>query len=171
MKFRIILLFLISSLISCAESPKFAFEKNGVSFTSPSGWSIIGEENFEDEGYYLSIEKDGFDSSGIMTISWINDLLDLDEYIKIHIDELKSNIIYKNSNLIFEPILDNEFNRINTRSSSYEFKLLGLKHKGIIHSFYGKNRTYLILKQEALEYTFKNKQGFNIMEESFMIEQ
>ncbi len=157
-------------LTSCQESPEFKFEKNGVSFTSPSGWAITEEESFEDGSYYLSIEKDGFDSSGIITITWVSDSLSLDDSIEIHKDELKSNIIYKNANLTFEPILNNKFNKISSHSSRFKFKLLGLKHEGILHSFHGGNRTYIILKQEAVEDKIKNKLGFKTIEESFIIE-
>ena len=46
-------------LMSCKETTESKFEKDGISLTCPSGWKIIDEENLDNQGYYLSIEKDG----------------------------------------------------------------------------------------------------------------
>lgn len=170
---KLVLALLISVLIiSCKQesSPEFKFKKDGVSFAGPAGWKISDEENIDDIGYYLSVEKDGFDSSGIVTISWVNDTLELQNYLEIYQDELKSNPIYKNSDLTFEAITANTFNSIASESSSFKMSVLGVQHKGIIHSFYGNNKTIVVLKQEAIEDTDENKLGFERIEESFTLE-
>lgn len=75
-------------LTSYSESKPAKFERDGFSITSPTGWGITDEENIDDLGYYLSIEKDGFDSSGIITITWVNGEMDLNEWVDIYNEEL-----------------------------------------------------------------------------------
>ena len=55
-------LFLVASCQNQSEEKKF--KKQGVSFTIPAGWKSVDEEDFGD-GYSLSIEKEGFESSGM----------------------------------------------------------------------------------------------------------
>jgi len=171
MKNKIILIVFLSVLITCKKSTEknttTKIEKNGFSITCPADWEISDDEKFDEGGYYLSIEKNGFDSSGLFTLSVIEDSLDLDYSIQFNIEELQSNLVYRNST--FEEITNNKFNSINTRSSSFKFGLVGIKHEGIIHAFYGKNKTYIVLKQEALEDKNDNLNGFNLIESSFLI--
>ncbi|MBC7773921.1 MAG: hypothetical protein H7246_00675 [Phycisphaerae bacterium] len=170
MKHLLISFLTISILTGCQESPETKFEKNGISFTSPTGWKITDDENLDNQGYYLSIEKDGLNSSGLLIITWINDSLDLNEWLEKFIDKLENNIIYKNSNLTFETPASSEFNTIRSLSVSFDFNISGVKHEGIIHVFYGKDKTIAILKQEAIEDKKKNISGFDTIEQSFMNE-
>lgn len=163
-----LLIFFVSN--SCQEAPEEQFEKDGVSLISPKGWKITDEENLDNQGYYLSIEKEGLNSSGLITLSWLNDELELHEWINIHKDKMKNNIIYKNSNLIFEDIHENKFNNLNTTSLNFTVSLLGLKHEGIIHFFHKEEKTFSFLIQEAIEDKNKNRRGFELIEQSFKIE-
>lgn len=170
MKNFLILLFILFAHNSCQEASETEFKKDGISLTSPKGWKITDQENLDDQGYYLSIEKEGLNSSGLISISWINGELDLKEWINMYKDELRNNIIYKNSNLIFEKENKSMFNNINTTSLNFSTSLLGINHEGNIHFFYEKGRTFAILKQEAIEDQVKNKHGFKLIEQSFKIE-
>ncbi len=169
MKKIISLLVILFVIASCEETPEITFEKDGVLVTSPRGWKITDEENFDDQGYYLSIEKDGFDSSGLVAITWIKSELDLIEWLNIIKDEMKDNLVYKNSNLSFGNQNKNKFNDINTTSVTFTSNILGLKHEGIIHVFHENGNTFEILLQEALEDKTDNKNGFELIEQSFKI--
>ncbi|WP_282113833.1 hypothetical protein [Maribacter stanieri] len=67
-------LFFIASLFlllyAYGESKTLNFERDGISLTTPKEWEITEQENKDDQGY-LSIEKDGFDSSGFITMTWL----------------------------------------------------------------------------------------------------
>jgi len=143
---------------------KSSFDKFGVSFTCPAGWSITDEDNFDNAGYYLSCEKSGLNASGLLTISWTNDTIDLDEQIEIYKESFK---IYKNANLEFMDITDEEFNGYSSRALKYKLIVLTVKQEGIIHSFYAGGKTFCILKQGALEDSEANKEGFKIIESGF----
>ena len=167
-------LLLIASLFlfitSCSESKPAKFERDGVSITSPTGWGITDEENIDDLGYYLSVEKDGFDSSGIITITWVNGEMDLNEWVYIYKEELENNIIYKNSNLNFKSVSEDSFNDINSTSLKFTASILGLDHEGNIHFFYKGDKTFAILIQQAIEDNTENKSGFDLIEKSFSVE-
>ena len=143
---------------------------DGVSLISPKGWKISDEHNVYGQGYFLSIVKDGWNSSGVMWLSWFVSELDLTELINNQKDVIKNNILYKNSNLIFGDEIENKFNDLTTISIAFNFSLIGLKHEGIIHVFYEKEKTFILLMQEVVEDKVKNETGFELIERSFKIE-
>ena len=73
------------------------FEKEGMTFIVPEDWKITDEEKFDDGSYYLSIDKNGFDSSGVLIITSYNNSIDLDELIYFQKEEIQNNVIFKNS--------------------------------------------------------------------------
>lgn len=148
---------------------KSKFQKNGVSLTCPHKWKITDEENFDDEGYYLSIEKNGFNSSGLITITWYYELLDLEEVMNVAIVELKKSFIHKNSNLILGELHQNKYNCIDTAAVNFSMSTIGLKHCGEIHVFHKEGKTFCINKQEAIEDKGKNTEGYKIIENSFVV--
>jgi len=170
MKHILFTVLIFSVLISCKESPETKFEKYGISLTCPTGWKITDEENLDNQGYYIAIEKDGFNSSGLVAVTWVNDSLDLYSWLEIFQDELKNNIVYKYSNLIFETPTRNEFNKSSSIAAAFKVSIIGVKHEGIIHVFYGNDKTIAVLIQEAVEDKAKNKTGFDIIERSFTLE-
>ena len=72
--------------------------------------------------------------------------------------------------MTFGDEIKNKFNNLNTTSLEFTASLLGLKHKGIIHFFYEKEKTFSLLMQEAIEDKAKNKTGFELIERSLKIE-
>lgn len=154
---------------SCKESPSTVFKKDGVVFTCPSGWSITDEDSLEGLGNYLSIEKDGFNSSGIMTVTWLYNEISPEDVIAEYQVEMANNIIYKNSSLSFSNPFKNKFKNYDVISVRFTMKLVGMKHQGIISAFNYGGRSYCIFKQEANEDGIKNEDGFNVIENSFKI--
>ena len=185
MKRQLLILSLILLVISCKKSEKHnekhnekyiaqvyntevsekRFESDVFSFNYPDDWSITDSEEIEEGIFYMAIEKKGFDSSGLMTIVSFEELIDLDGSIEMNIEELQSNTILKN--LKFDAIKDSKFNGNTSRSSNFEFKTFGIKHEGSIYAFSNENNSIVILKQEALEDRKANKNGFDIIENSF----
>lgn len=170
MKNLLIILIPISLLFSCSSAPSIEtkFEKSGVSFTCPDGWKITEEDGLDGDGYYLACEKDGVISSGLFTLTWVNDTVPLEEMMEVYQDELKNNVIFKNTNIKFSPSTEGEFNNYQTLQSSYNLTLLGDKTEGTMYCFYGNGKTIGLVKQQSLEDDSKNKQGFEIIETSFI---
>ena len=115
----IVFVFLLT-FTACQETPEVAFEQQGVRFTSPKGWEISDEEDLEGEGYFLCIEKDGFDSSGIITVSWLNEGIDFKEWININKEELENNFIYKNTDFAFDAARKGFYN--GNPTTAYDLK-------------------------------------------------
>ena len=159
---NLLLVLFVLSFTSCQDqqSEPSKFNKQGVSFTVPAGWSVTEEEPIEGGGYYLAVEKNGFDSSGMLTITWFPGELGEGEGVTIQQDEMRNNAIYKKVNLVFEPIAKGDFNGIPTFSSKYKMNLMMLPHTGTLGHFYVDGRTFLFMKQEAVEDSSTNKRGF-----------
>jgi hypothetical protein len=143
------------------------FENNVYSFNIPEDWSLTDSEKIDDGIYYISVEKNGIDSSGLMTIVSFEFLVDLDELINVNIEELQNNSTLNEFN--FDSIHDSKFNNISARSTRYNFKTMGINHVGLVYALSSKNNTVVILLQEALEDKKENSNGFDSMEGSFKI--
>ena len=119
-----IIVFSLITFSAYGQSQEAQFEKFGVKFTCPEGWKITEEEKVEEKGYYLTVEKDGFDSSGLVTLTWIEDSLDLEEMIDLFQKELKVNIIYQSTDLKFDQIQKTTFNKLPALAADYKFSLM-----------------------------------------------
>ena len=162
------LLLLLLFIFSCVETPELIFEKDGVSITTPRGWEITEQENYDDLGYYLAIEKDGFfSSSGIMLVMWFENRLDRTELLSNYVDELSNQWMF--SDISSSNITSTNFNKINTLSLEYIGTVFGIDHEGISHSFYHKGKTFFIAKQGAIEDRIENEIGFELIEKSFKV--
>jgi len=158
-------------LITCScETPKPGgdFLKEGVSFTYPPGWSITEQDDFDGTGYYLAVEKAGFDASGLLTLTWIKGNLDSHEYLKIIQDEYKNQPFL--NDFEFQTTREGIFNGIQSISCDFKFKTLGLEHSGVIYVFVNGEKTFSIIKQAASDDIANNKKGFDIMESTFKVE-
>lgn len=166
---RLIIVLLILAASGCgSQAPGGNFLRDGVSFTYPTGWSITEQEEIEGGGYYLSVEKDGFNVSGLLTLTWINGLVDTHEYLEtIQAGFEKQKLL---NDITFQPVRDNNFNGIPCISSDYKFTTLSVKHIGIIYVFVKGDKTYSIMKQEAIEDVANNKEGFDEIVASFKVE-
>lgn len=156
-----------STEINNNDIPEQRFESEFFSFNYPKDWKITDSEEIEKGIYYVSVEKVGFDSSGLITIVSFDELIDLDEMVMMNIEELKNNPSIGNLN--FESISNSNFNKTKSRSSSFKFSALGIKHIGLVYAFNGNNSSYVLLKQGAIEDTNKNNEGFTTIEKSFEI--
>lgn len=153
--------------ISCLDSPEKEIVKEGLTFTLPAGWKMVNDDIIEGQGHFIALEKRGFSSSGLIAITWINEIIDLDNWLELYMDALGDNIIYKNSNLTYDEPRKGEYNGIETTSVNFTVKIIGIGHQGVIHAFYGNARAYIILQQEAVADNYKNKNGFETFEKSF----
>lgn len=151
---------IIPFLLSFAPPYGEVFNKSGVYFKVPDGWKITDEEDFDGKGYYLSCEKNGANSSGLVTVSWVNDSTDLTSTAENYAAELKKNYILKTANPIMKPVKQTTFNGKKAMAIAYMMTLANLPHEGHIYSFYGNHKTITVMMQEALEDHAENRAGF-----------
>ncbi len=168
---NLLFVFLLSLLMgACQESmPQTDFSDDGVSFTIPKGWEVSDQEIFENDVHYMVIEKGGFTSSGILTISWADDSLDLMEWLDLYESAIMEEDVYKESDIKFVGPIVMKFNDFSTVSKTYTVTVLNLKHKGVIHVFHANGKTFSLLKQEALEDVDVNRPDFDLIEKTFSV--
>lgn len=169
MKSSLLFLSLLFFVTSCKPSPETKFTKEGVSFTCPMGWKITEEQSFYGLGHYLSIEKDGWTSSGVFSLTWLNGESDLDSYLVDLKSELKDNIIFRRSDMSFGEHYESNYNDLSSLAVDYSVTILGVAHKGNIHTLNIAGRNVTIITQGAIEDAEINLKGFEILESSFKV--
>ncbi len=161
---------LVVVMFSCSsESPETKFSKDGISLTCPKGWKVTGEEDIDGQGYYVTIERDGFNSSGLFIVTWVTGEYEREAYMEVYKSELQNNVIYKHSDLVFREDYEGTFSGIESVANDYTASVVGLDHDGVIHIFYGAGKTIAIMKQQATEDQKENADGFKALEESFAV--
>jgi hypothetical protein len=153
---------------SCTKRKDFPFHKSGISFVVPAAWEISAEDSLDGAGYCLSIEKRGLDESGLVSITCINDSIDLETYMNVFKKHLAEQMTL-GSKASYTAPKPSIYNSIDVLSTSYTFQLIGLKHSGRVIHFYGKDKTVVVLEQCATEDLSKSTSGFRQIEESFAI--
>jgi hypothetical protein len=160
----------LALLAACtsSSSPEQKFALEGVSFTCPAGWKLDTTGLHDDpNSRFVSCEKQGLNSSGLVTLGWVKDSVELSEALSIQQDGLRNNVIFKNSNLQFGPVTDTEYHGHPAKMSPYTFNLLGVKHEGMIRCCYGPHKTVFFVQQQALEDKAANAAGLATLEQTF----
>ncbi|WP_157717161.1 PsbP-related protein [Formosa sp. Hel1_31_208] len=178
-KHIVIASFIICALTACKNNSKSKsesttsetlenrFEGKGYTFDYPKDWNITDDEPIDEGVHFVSVEKNGFDSSGLFTLVVFEYLVELDDVIKVNMEELQNNSFVET--LTFESIVDSQFGNLDARSIGFKLSTMGIKHKGTIYAFEAKNQSFVIIRQGALEDTTKNAEGFDTIENSFSI--
>ena len=160
------LICIISSACSSKSSPK-QFDQFGISFTYPANWKLNKVDDLGG-GYYISLEKSGFSSSGLLVIVVMDEEWDLYEYMTIFQEELIEQPVFSGVNFSDEyEAWYGEYEGIHT---VYTVSVLNMPHEGRQYVFESNGRTVYVCEQEAVEDHSKNLDGFNMVEGSFMVE-
>jgi hypothetical protein len=167
---RLLLLVPVLMLLSFAPVEGGRFDKSGVSFNVPEGWKITEEEDLEGKGYYLSCEKEGANSSGLVTVSWVNDITDLTETAGQYAAAVKENFILKKAEPKLKPVASTSFNGMTAASIDYTLVMETVPHEGHIYCFHGKGKTITVMVQEAVEDKAVNKAGIQEITRSLVSE-
>ncbi|MBR9914335.1 MAG: hypothetical protein GYB32_05820 [Algicola sp.] len=144
-----------------------SYEGKSFKFEHPGDWTITDEEDMGGGIFYIAVEKNGFDSSGLFMVTSFSYPLELDDTIELSMEDYETNTYIKN--LEVSPIVDDTFNGMSSRSANFNFRTFGLKHNGKIHAFNFEDSSFIVIKQEATEDQKKNAQGFSLLENSFEI--
>lgn len=143
------------------------FEKDGISFISPAGWTISDIGDINETGSYISCQRKGYGSSGIFMLSWINAIMDANIYIKNYRNEIEKNFLMKVGRVEFTEPSATFFNDIPCLYSTYTAVVLGVESMGEIYSFSTAGKTFMLVFQESLDESEKNKAGFEKIKLSF----
>lgn len=167
---RLFISFLIIAI--CCSCSKEIKEKNYISkdieIDYPTGWKITDQEDFG-TGKYFAIEKSGFNASGVVTISLLESDYDLEKWIKLNIEQLKSSFTLKKADVKFGKIVKTKFQNLDALSSEYKMKLLGLDHSGIIYVFSKNGKVFAFMQQGADEDNDENEEAFIHLKNNLII--
>ena len=149
---------------SCAEQKSTHVDIYGVSFNCPSGWVVKETEDYG-TAKYISIEKKGINSSGLVTMSFTEEEYELDEYLQLFQESFLEQKVLKN--LVFQKANEAYYGKYKGIVSTFTFETMSIKHEGKIYVFHENVITMCIVHQEALEDHNKNLRGFETIKESF----
>jgi hypothetical protein len=162
MKKVFFILFLIC--LSCTEEKSTHVDIYGVSFTCPKGWKVTETEDYE-TAKYICIEKKGWSSSGMVTMTFTEEDYELDEYLELIQETYKEQSVF--SDIVFQQAVETYHGKYKGIESSYTFKFATIKHEGKIYVFQENGVTMGLVYQEAIEDHEKNLPGFETIKESF----
>lgn len=153
---------------SCDVAKKdWKFTKDDVSFIIPGDWSITEKDDLDGVGYYLSVEKNGLESSGLYIATWVNQTVDSLYYL----GELQKGFKSRKelNNVRFETFQNTYYNGIPAISSDFSFSFLNEESTGRIYVFSKSNRTYSITEQESIKNKSESQNGFQRIKSTFKI--
>lgn len=166
-------LFLLSLIIvliaACKPGTKTPYNKNGIAFTVPAGWKITDDEENDSTNIIINVEKSGATSSGLLGISCIFDSIATSELVETYKSSLRENRIYKTGNVKIFPGEQGRFGHYDALILPFEFSLLSVAHRGRFYIFHHRGKSYILLRQEAVEDTSRNETGFAELEKTFML--
>ena len=137
-----------------------------VSFTCPAGWDV---KKAEDDGEFktLSIEKAGDLSSGIVSMLFTDNPLDLDAFLQLLTSFLEGRKDI--NNLVLKAKERTRYGKYDGLASSYSFYLNGVKHEGEISVFLENGITMGIIHQEVVQHHSENLKGFETIKGSLTL--
>lgn len=166
-------LFLALIAWACGQSPEQPFvSEDGVQLMCPAGWSITENAKNETSGYHLQLEKDGFDSSGIVIFNWTCEVHELEVFFGGATETFVSVAQKQFLGLAFELELgeahEGSFGGHSALKVEYTGTFLGVDHQGALYALHSAGKTFFIMKQEANEDHAENMPGFSLLESSFV---
>ncbi len=147
--------------------PETLFEKDGVSFISPAGWKVSGERILDKSGYYVSTQRKGYSSSGIFILTWVNGKIDPSVYIESYRNEFEKNLLMRATKVQFSNPADTFFKSNPCVKITYTSDIMGVATRGEIYSFEIVDKTFMLVFQETVDESEKNKTGFEKIKKSF----
>ena len=162
---KVIWIFLIICF-SCAEQKSTHVDIYGVSFHCPSGWKVTETEDYG-SAKFLSIEKKGFTSSGLVTMNFTEEDFELDEYLQLMQESFLDQQVFKN--LVFQQTMETYYGKYKGIVSSFTMDVISIKHTGKMYVFHENGITMALVQQEAIEDHKENLQGFETIQESLTL--
>ena len=160
--FFLALVFLASCDAPQSKAP-VAFNQRGIVFQHPGDWSVGEVEKEDSTAVSVTCEKDGLDDSGLITISYFRDSLDLSQVQEVYQQQLGSVSTHKLGGVKFTPPQPGRLGPRETLQSTFTMSLLGVAHTGFLDAFSYKGHTVMVLRQQADEDSTKNRPGFALI--------
>ncbi len=168
--FRIFLILAISLIdrnISVARGKETSFNRDGISFSIAKDWSIISNDSVGINAYYVSAERSGARSTGLLTVTWLNEVKSPLETIRMHQKTMKASNIYRNPGIEFTSVIPDKFAGYKCQSCLYTTIVKEQKLDGVIYCFTSAQKTITIFFQTGHGDIKINQKAFSLLKSTF----
>ena len=167
LKVSILIISLLFCRIVSAKDKELPFIRDGISFSIAEGWKTSANDSIGENAYYFSAERIANQSTGLITITWINKIEDPMKMIEIHQKSMKSANIYRNPGIEFTSIENDIFAGLKVQRCNYITFVKEQKLEGIINSFNTSTKTITIFFQTGIEDKKLNQKAFELIRQTF----
>lgn len=145
------------------------FEKYGISFVCPAGWSVTDAMDAQ-EAVYVAVEDDGEITGGVVTFTLFFERLDLGECLEFmngYFDDAQEEFT------MFEigDVEDGVYNRFPAKVQEYMFGFDGMNAKGRFVAFNAGEYTVCILEQNYMDNYEGGRHAFEKLENTFAVDE
>lgn len=143
------------------------FTHDGISFEILPGWRIIAEEKIDDTGYYFSAESTEEASTGMITVTWIDKLIEPDVALENMQTNMKGAGVYDQSGIQFtgfDPTMVSNYHAIHSR---YVTLVENKRIEGSMYTFNCDNKTVTFIFQTGTNDQQDNQKAFDFLLKTF----
>ena len=174
MKFKAFIrvsLIVVISITICnivfSKSKEVPYLRNGISFSVAEGWKAIANDSIGNNAYYFSAERTGPKATGLITVTWANEVENPDKIIAQHQQNMKSANIYRNPGIEFTSVNPDTFAGLKVVSCRYTTIVKEQKIEGVIYCFNASQKTITIFFQTGLDDKKINEKAFALIRLTF----
>ena len=136
--------------------------KSSYSIVCPEGWKFSDQSAAELDD--LTCEADDWNSSGIfMMYAFSDTMTPVEDMHQTYTEGFASNMILSNFSLTSG--VWGEYGSFSGIRSTYTGHLLGLQHEGMVFTFQGCGKTFVVVTQAATEDSYKYTEDFETLEQ------
>lgn len=165
------LLIIITILTICkaafSKTKEVTYLRDGISFSIAEGWKAIANDSIGENAYYFSAERTGPKATGLITVTWANEVENPEKIIAQHQQSMKSANIYRNPGIEFTSVNPDTFAGLKVVSCRYTTVVKEQKIEGIIYCFNSSQKTITIFFQTGLDDKKINEKAFALIRLTF----
>ena len=157
------------AITGCTPAPDQTYDKNGIAFSYPANWSISDEEDYGGGSYYMCVEKNGGNSSGLAMISHFDiENSSLEVWFETFIESLEENAQFEN--IVVEEAVDGTYGNYPAQVVTYTASAMGiLPHNGTIWLLETGAKSVAVVFQQADKDVSSNRKGFDLIKSTFTV--
>lgn len=150
-----------------AKEKETPYLRDGISFSIMERWKATSNDSIGTGAYYFSAEREGAKATGLITITWINEVEDPGNTILLHQKTMKGANIYRNPGIEFTEVISDNFGEFKGRSCRYTTIVKEQKLDGFICCFNTSRKTITIFFQSGQNDHNINQKAFDLVRMTF----
>lgn len=153
--------------IAFPKGKEVPYLRDGISFSVAEGWNVIANDSIGNNAFYFSAERTGPKATGLVTVTWVNEIEDPEKTIVLHQQSMKAANIYRNPGIEFTAVNPETFAGIKAVNCSYTTVVKEQKLDGIIYCFNSAQKTITIFFQSGPDDQKINEKAFELIRQTF----